>query len=107
PGFITMNHPATVQALTERIGLDRPWVCANYNQGGYRMNPSSQMVRASFASGKTRNIAMSVFSSCKGLAQDALNDTLRAVDTGVVDAILFGSSNPKNIVANAEAIQQR
>ena len=107
PGFITMNHPATVQALTGEIGLDRPWICANYNASGSRMNPSPEAVRASFASGKTRNIAMSVFSTQFGSADAALDYVLRAVDAGFVDAVLFGSSTPRNITANAVSILSR
>jgi len=107
PGFITMNHPAAVQALTGEIGLDRPWICANYNTGGSRMNPSPEAVRASFASRKTRNIAMSVFSAKGGSADAALDYVLRAVDVGAVDAVLFGSSTPRNIAANAASILSR
>lgn len=107
PGFITMNHPAATQALTETIGLDRPWVCANYNASGYRMNPSPGAVRASFASRKTQNIAMSIFSSQGGTAKCALDPVLEAMAAGAVDAVLFGSSSPKNIAANAAAILSR
>ena len=107
PGFITMNHPACTQALTSGIGLEQPWVCANYNAGGYRMNPSPEAVRASFAAGKTRNMAMSVFSSQSGPADAALGHVLDATKSGAVDAILFGSSNPSNIVANAAIILSR
>lgn len=105
PGFITMNHSAAVRVLTEEIGLDRPWVCANFNRSGYRMNPSPESVRASFASGKTRNLAMSVLSSDSGSAREALEYVVQALDAGAVSAILFGSSNPRNIATNALAIQ--
>lgn len=105
PGFITMNHAATVQALTVEIGLERPWVCANFNASGYRMNPSPEDVRASFASGRTRNMAMSVFSSSGGEgAEAALAHVLRAMEAGAVDSVLFGSSSLRNIAANAAAI---
>lgn len=104
PGFITMNHPAAVEALTVEIGLTNPWICANYNVSGVRMNPSPDAVRASFATGGTRNMAMSVFSSQGGAAEAALDHVLDAVSAGTVDAILFGSSSAKNITKNASKI---
>lgn len=107
PGFITMNHPVCTQALTSEIGLERPWVCANYNAGGYRMNPSPEAVRKSFAAGKTRNMAMSIFSAQSGPADAALGHVLDAAQNGTVDAVLFGSSSPSNIAANAATILSR
>lgn len=107
PGFITMNHPACTQALTGEIGLERPWICANYNAGGYRMNPSPEAVRASFAAGKTQNMAMSVFSPQGGAADAALGHVLEAMQSRAVDSVLFGSSSPRNIAANAAIILSR
>ncbi|CUH82322.1 hypothetical protein [Tropicibacter naphthalenivorans] len=104
PGFITMNHPQAVDVLTNKIGLDRPWVCANYNLAGFRMNPKAETVVSSFASGKTRNIAMSVFSSGAAGGQASLRHVVDQCPGGGVDAILFGSSRPENIVANTRTI---
>ena len=104
PGFITMNHPKAANVLTDVIGLDRPWVCSNYNMAGVRMNPSPVIVEASFASGKTRNIAMSVFSSGGASLEQALRHVVGATRMGKVDAILFGSSSPSNIANNAAII---
>ena len=72
PGFITMNHPKAVDVLCDRIGLDRPLICGNFNLGGFRMHPSPGEVMASFASSRSRNIAMSVFSSGGAPSGDAL-----------------------------------
>lgn len=106
-GFITMNHPATVKALTVDIGLSNPWICSNFNLGGFRMNPSPDVVRASFETSRTRNMAMSIFSSLSGAAADALDHVLDAVCAGAVDAVLFGSSSPANISNNAASIFAR
>jgi len=101
PGFITMNHPAAVKVLCDEIGLEQPWLCANFNIGGFRTNPSNDAVRQSFASGKTRNIAMSVFASGALRGADALGYVKGAAG---VDAILFGSSRQANIAENARLI---
>lgn len=104
PGFITMNHPQAVEVLCDRIGLERPWLCANYNLAGFRMNPATDKVMASFASGRTRNIAMSVFSSGAAGGQASLAHVVSQCPTGGVDAVLFGSSRSENIFANTRYI---
>jgi hypothetical protein len=108
PGFITMNHPKAVDLLCNDIGLDRPWICANYNLGGFRTNPSKVTVEASFASRRSQNIAMSVFASGKASGQSSLDFVISRVgQQGGVDAILFGSSSAKHIQTNTRAILER
>lgn len=106
PGFITMNHPLAVEVLTGKIGLERPWTCANYNLGGSRTNPSRAAVEASFASGRTRNIAMSVFAAGAAPAREGLDHVIARCPSGGVDAILFGSANIGHIASNTAAILQ-
>jgi hypothetical protein len=105
PGFITMNHPKAVEVLCDRIGMNQPWLCANYNLGGFRTNPSKEAVEASFASRRTRNIAMSVFSSGAAGAQSSLEYVVsRTGQRGGVDALLFGSSSTRHIETNVRTI---
>lgn len=105
PGFITMNHPKAVEVLCSDIGMAKPWLCANYNLGGFRMNPSKGQVEASFASRRTKNIAMSVFSSGTASVQCSLDYVISNVgDQGGVDALLFGSSSSLHIESNVRAI---
>lgn len=105
PGFITMNHPKAVEVLCDQIGMTRPWLCANYNLGGFRMHPSPAAVEASFAARRTHNIAMSVFSSGAGSAQSSLDHVVSRVGaTGGVDALLFGSSSAHHIAGNVKTI---
>ncbi|MEO6079225.1 MAG: hypothetical protein ABIQ86_05545 [Steroidobacteraceae bacterium] len=101
PGYFTMNHPAAVKALCVDIGLEQPWLCANLNVAGFRTNPSLDAVRDSFASGRTRNIAMSVFASGSAGTDEALTYVVRAAG---VDCILFGSSRRENILRNTDAV---
>ncbi|MBL8483910.1 MAG: hypothetical protein JNJ60_17065 [Rhodocyclaceae bacterium] len=107
PGFITMNHPKAVELLCDRVGLERPWVCANFNQAGFRMNPSQAACEQSFASGRSHNIAMSVFSSGQSDPGLALDYVVSRLDAGSLDAILFGSSSRSNINANLAQINRR
>ena len=104
PGFITMNHPKAVEVLCDRIGLDHPWLCANYNFAGFRMNPSQAQCEASFGSRRTKNIAMSVFSSGGAHPSEALEYVVSRLHGKGIDAILFGSSSSKNIQINVNRI---
>jgi hypothetical protein len=106
PGFITMNHPSAVEVLCDQVGLQRPWVCANYNVAGFRMNPSSTLCEESFASRRTKNIAMSVLSSGQSNPVEALKYVIDRVNGGAVQSILFGSSSKSNIRANVSQIAQ-
>lgn len=104
PGFVTMNHPKAVETLCDKIGLDRPWLCANYNIAGFRMHPSAESCEASFAGRRTHNIAMSILASGRASASEAVGYVHSKLDAGGVDAILFGSSSAANIRANVTAI---
>lgn len=101
PGYITMNHPTAVKVLCEDIGIKKPWLCSNYNVGGFRTNPSQSEVFKSFISGKSRNIAMSVFASG---ALDGNVSLDYVLESQGVDAILFGSSRQENIEKNTRKI---
>lgn len=104
PGFITMNHPKAVEVLCDRIGLERPWICANYNQAGFRMHPSQALCEQSFGSRRTHNMAMSVFASPGGSPSQALAHVVDRLADGSVNAILFGSASPSNIALNVRQI---
>lgn len=101
PGYITMNHPAAQRALCDEIGIAAPWLCANFNPAGFRMNPSPVDVRASFANGRSRNIAMSVLASG---SLDAGAAIAYVRDFAGVDSIVFGSGRRENIEANVALI---
>jgi hypothetical protein len=104
PGYITMNHPLAQQVLCDEVGLASPWICANFNLAGFRMNPARAEVEASFGNGRSKNIAMSIFASGALGAAGAV-DHVRDFDG--VDAILFGSSRRQNIDNNVALIARR
>lgn len=102
PGYITMNHPLAQKVLCDEIGLVKPWICANFNVAGFRMNPSPREVEQSYANGRSSNIAMSVLASGALGAVDAVDYVSRFRG---VDSILFGSSRKTNIEANLALIK--
>lgn len=104
PGFITMNHSKAVETLCDKIGLEKPWICANYNLAGFRMNPSQSVCEASFASRRSNNIAMSVLASGRAQPTEALDYVVSQMQKGNIDAILFGSSSRGNIQTNVQKI---
>lgn len=104
PGYITMNHPMAQKVLCDEIGLTTPWICANFNIAGFRMNPGIREVQASFANGRSKNIAMSIFASGALGAGGAVEHVRDFVG---VDAILFGSSRRQNIAHNVALINGR
>ena len=104
PGYITMNHPMAQKMLCDEVGLQQPWICANFNVAGFRMNPGRAEVEASFANGRSKNIAMSIFAS-GALGAGGAVEHVR--DFMGVDAILFGSSRRQNIEANIALISSQ
>jgi len=104
PGFITMNHSKAVDVLCDKVGLEYPWICANYNLAGFRMNPSQSDCMTSFASRRSKNIAMSVLASGRAKPAEAMDYVVSKMHDGHIDAILFGSSSPKNIQFNVQRI---
>ena len=102
PGYITMNHPRAQRVLCDELGIEAPWICANFNVAGFRVNPSQAEVEASFANGRSKNIAMSVLASGSLSAREAI-EYVR--DFNGVDSILFGSGQRHNIEANVSLIR--
>lgn len=101
PGFFTMNHSRANEFLCDKVGINEPWICANYNIDGFRMHPSQAICEASFASGKSKNIAMSVLASGRASPGEAMKYVIERMNEGSIDAIVFGSASKENILTNA------
>ncbi len=106
-GFITMNHATAVDVLCNKIGLDKPWLCSNYNVSGFRMHPSKQQCERSFASGLTNNIAMSIFTGSHKSPRESLEHVASKMQDGHIKSILFGSADPKNLRDNVKIINSQ
>jgi hypothetical protein len=104
PGFFTMNHSIATEFLCDKVGISKPWICANYNLDGFRMHPSQIICEASFASGRSNNIAMSVFASGRATPSEAMKYVVEHMNRGNIDAIMFGSTSKENILSNVSKI---
>lgn len=104
PGFITMNHAKATEFLCDKVGIEKPWICANYNSDGFRMNPSRIVSEASFSGGRSNNIAMSVLASGRVDPGEAMAHVVNYMHKGHINAILFGSSSRENIISNVTHI---
>jgi hypothetical protein len=104
PGFFTMNHSIATEFLCEKVGISEPWICANYNIDGFRMHPSQTICEASFASGRSKNIAMSVLASGRASPSEAMKYVVEHMNKGNIDAIVFGSASKENILSNVSRI---
>lgn len=101
PGYITINHPLAQKVLCDDIGIMKPWICSFFNVAGLRMHPSQTLVEQSYANGRSKNIAMSVFASGALTSNDSINYVQNAPG---VDSVLFGSSRRENIKNNIKLL---
>ena len=102
PGFITMNLPPLLEAL-DAAGIDNPIVCCNINKIGFRMSGGVEAYEAAIRGRRFRPIAMSVLASGALNVEEAVQ---YVADLGRVEAIVFGASSEKNIVATKRAIEK-
>lgn len=101
PGYITLNHDLAQRVLCDDIGIVAPWICSNFNVVGFRMNPSQNAVEQSYANGRSKNIAMSIFASGTLEPRDSISYVTKSPG---VNCVLFGSSREANIAANVDLI---
>ena len=100
PGFITMNHRRAETFLCDYVGVEEPWICSNYNPAGFRMNPTCEDVYDSFAASRSRNIAMSIFSSGRHVNVADIRQMAEKAESLGISSFLFGSSSKENIREN-------
>ena len=102
PGFITMNAPLLVARL-EKVGIDRPIICANINKIGFRMCGGMDAYEQLISSGRCRLVAMSVFASGALPPREALEYVCNRPQ---IESIVFGASSRRNIAQTCGLIQQ-
>jgi len=101
PGFITMNAPRLAARL-QKVGIDKPIICANINKIGFRMCGGMEAYEQLIAAGNCRLIAMSVFASGALPAQEALEYVCRRP----IQSIVFGASSRRNIAQTKRLIDE-
>jgi hypothetical protein len=102
PGFITMNLPLLLESL-DRIGIDNPIVCANFNKLAFRVSGGVGSYAAAFDSQRFRLIAMSVFASGAIPPREAL-EWLR--EFPAVESIVFGASSAQHLRSTRELVDE-
>lgn len=102
PGFITMNLPRLLPVL-ERVGFERPIICANVNKIAFRMCGGKDEYERILESGRCRTIAMSVLASGALPAGEALEYVCNLPG---VESIVFGASSRGNIQQTKQLIDK-
>jgi hypothetical protein len=100
PGFITMNLPASLDALDE-AGIENPIVCSNINKIGFRMCGGVPAYEDALRERRFRAVAMSVFASGAIPAAEAIEWVCSQSN---VQSIVFGASSRANIRNTKELV---
>jgi len=93
PGYITMNVPRLLDVL-DRLGIDNPIVCANFNKIGFRMCGGIEAYEAAVAQRKFRPVAMSILASGAISPREAIEYVCSKPQ---IESLVFGASSRANI----------
>lgn len=102
PGFITMNLPPLLDAL-ERVGVDNPIVCMNFNKLGFRLSGGIRSYEDVMTNRQFRPMAMSVFASGAIGPREALEWVHRYPQ---IRSVVFGASSPGNIRSTVDLVDE-
>jgi hypothetical protein len=102
PGFITMNMPRLVATL-DRIGIDNPVVCFNFNRVGFRMSGGFDHYARALREHRFRAMAMSVFASGAIPPREALEWVCSQPS---IQSIVFGASSRSTIRGTVELVDE-
>lgn len=100
PGFITMNLPQLLDALSS-VGITNPIVCSNINKIGFRMAGGPEVYQELLRSRDFRAVAMSVFASGAIPPKEAIEYVCSQAN---VKSIVFGASSLRNIAQTKHLI---
>ena len=93
PGYITMNVPRLLDVL-DRLGIENPIVCANFNKIGFRMCGGIEAYEAAVAQRKFRPVAMSILASGAISPREAIEYVCSKPQ---IESLVFGASSRANI----------
>lgn len=102
PGYITMNMPKLTEMLLS-VGITHPIICSSINIDGFRMSGGKKMYESYLREGKSRNIAMQIFSGGNTSPRKAIEYVCSLPN---IESILFGSSSKENIFQTVDLINQ-
>jgi hypothetical protein len=93
PGYITMNVPRLLDVL-DRLGIDNPIVCANFNKIGFRMCGGIAAYEAAVTERRFRPVAMSILASGAIPPREAIEYVCAKPQ---IESLVFGASSRANI----------
>ena len=102
PGYITMNMPKLTEMLLS-VGIEHPIICSSINVDGFRMSGGKEIYESYLRKGKSRNIAMQIFSGGNTSPSKAIEYVCSLPN---IESILFGSSSKENIFQTVGLINQ-
>ena len=101
-GFITMNLPKLTEMLAS-VGIKHPIICSSINVDGFRMSGGKDAYEKYLLMGKSRNIAMQIFSGGGTSPEKTIQYICSLPNVG---SILFGASSKENITNTVNLIHQ-
>lgn len=102
-GFFTMNYPKVADKVWGDLKLSDANLIFNFNEGGFRMNPSRNLVVECVNKYRDKNnIAMSLFGSGSSLSE---MQSFISMNPGIKGA-LFGSASIENIKSNMDVLSK-
>lgn len=101
-GYITMNMPKLLDAL-DRVGVENPIVCCNYNKIGFRMSGGIEAYDRALEERTFRCIAMSVFASGAIPPAEAIEWIGQRPK---IESIVFGASSAAHIKHTIDLVEQ-
>jgi hypothetical protein len=100
-GFITMNLPKLTELLMAN-GIAYPIICSSINHEGFRMSGGKTLYEYYLGKGKSRNIAMQIFSGGSSAPDQSIKYVCSLPN---IHSILFGASSEDNIIKTVSMIR--
>jgi hypothetical protein len=97
-----MNMPKLTEMLLS-AGIEHPIICSSINVDGFRMSGGKDIYESYLRKGKSRNIAMQIFSGGNTSPNKAIEYVCSLPN---IESILFGSSSKENIFQTVDLINQ-
>ncbi|MEY2811741.1 MAG: hypothetical protein RI991_736 [Bacteroidota bacterium] len=101
-GFITMNLPKLTELL-QANGIAYPIICSSINHEGFRMSGGKTLYEQYLEKGKSRNIAMQIFSGGSSAPDQSIKYVCSLPN---IQSVLFGASSDDNIIKTVSMIRQ-
>lgn len=102
PGYITMNMPAMLEALSS-VGIENPIICSSINKIGFRMPGGTELYEKYLTEKTFRPIAMQVLAAGALRPKEAIDYLSRFPK---IESVLFGASSKIHIQETKDLIEK-